>query len=168
MSKEPGFGWRDIKAGEVLPSEYMFFDGQMWVHRHCSNLQGQHWEEFPNLERIKVKMTEEEIRAIPMTWELWHSMSVDDRFLYNRPAFEAHLVGLPVEWWSGLYWIAGSHNEKVDLDNPFRPYVPSPAPKWYLIKYPDGTVLGFDTEEKAQHAAIGQDVVLIVAQEVGE
>ncbi len=167
MSKEPGFGWRDIKAGEVLPSEYMFFDGQMWVHRHCSNLQGQHWEEFPNLERIKVKMTEEEIRAIPMSWDLWNSMSVDDRFIYNRPAFEAGRGHQCIEAWSG-FWHGYPVKEFPTLSLPYRPWLQPVTPKWYLLKYPDGTVLGFDTEEKAEHAAIGQDVVLIVAQEVGE
>lgn len=167
MSKEPGFGWRDIKAGEVLPSEYMFFDGQLWVHRHCSSLQGQHWEEFPNLERIKVKMSEEEIRAIPMTWELWNSMSVDDRFIYNRPAFEAEREMRPIEKWA-YGWFGSPFEYIPHLEEPFRPFIPSPAPKWYLLKYPDGAVLGFDTEEKAQHAAVGQDVVLIVAQEVVE
>ncbi len=102
-----------------------------------------------------------------MTWGLWDSMSVDDRFVYNRPALLAKESREQIEQWAGE-WLGEAYMHVPHLMNPLRPYIPSPAPKWYLLKYPDGTVLGFDTEEKAEHAAIGQDVVLIVAQEVGE
>lgn len=164
---KPGFGWRPITAGERLPLEYIYWDGLAWTHKRNSNLCGEHWETVPNLDQVHVRMTQEEIVNVEMSWELWDSLSVEERFLYNKPAFEAWNRSDTVQVWTTC-WISDPRTHCPDLAYPFRPYKTPPEKLWYLLKYPDGSVIGFETEEMARHAAIGQDVSFITTRECSD
>lgn len=163
---KPGFGWRPITAGERLPLEYIYWDGLAWTHKRNSTLCGEHWETVPNLDQVHVRMTQEEIANVEMSWELWDSLSADERFLYNKPAMD--LLGKGVlEVWSG-HWQSRLLHGYASLQYPLRPYKTPPEKLWYLLKYPDGSVIGFETEEMARHAAIGQDVSFITTRECSD
>ena len=157
---KPNFGWRPLRNGEPLPSEYIYWDGLHWVHRKSSPICGEMVENVPNITHVYVKMSEQEIAQFPMTPAIWGELHADDRYLYNRPAFLcAGLVEVLTErgWeqWHGL----------VSLASPYRPQPVSQARKWWIVPYPGGSAIAFDDKSMAEFACVGTDAKLIEVQE---
>jgi len=157
---KPSFGWRPIRNGELLPSEYICWDGLGWMHRRSSSLCGESVDSVPNIQKVYVKMSEQEIAQFPMTLAIWDELTADEKYLYNRPAFMSKglvevLTSRGWEQWSGV----------VSLMRPYRPQPVSESRKWWIVPYPGGSAIAFDDKALAEHACAGTEAKLIEVEE---
>lgn len=160
LDAKPGFGWRPLRTGEPLPSEYIYWDGLTWLHRKTSPLCGESVENVPNITHVHVRMSEQEIAQFPMTLGIWESLHVDDRYLYNRPAFLC--AGL-VEVLTTIGWMPWQWS--ANLDRPCRPQPVSELRKWWIVPYPGGSAIAFTDQAMAEFSCVGTEAKPIETQE---
>ena len=97
MTKPP-FDYRELKTGETFPEHYIFWDGLQWTrgHVYCGTVFND-GNVLTQWHKVMVPMTAAEVANMDMTFDLWLSMTFEERLRYNAPAILAYARGKKVE-----------------------------------------------------------------------
>lgn len=154
MTKPP-FDYRELKTGEVFPEHYIFWDGLQWTRGHASYGEV-HTQELRF--KVMVPMTAAEVANMDMTFDLWLSMTFEERLRYNTPAILAYARGKKVESLHDEWYITSS---EPSLAYPCRVARLTTEPVWYMVQYPDGTGMTYQREDDAIHSSGGNPVICV-------
>lgn len=155
MSRLP-FDYRKLIDGEEIPAQYLFWDGLQWTRGSAFR-----YEVYGSLADhpvIAVPMLPAEVAEIDMTFDMWLSMTPEERLRYNTPAILAQARGKRIQQLTNTWSDTDTYPNNC---YPFRIARLTTEPVWYMVQYPDGTGMAYRRESDAVHSSGGNPVICV-------